>query len=92
MSSATAEARAVVGDIVVDAACVYQYRTATWATLYEQNANGWQCISNEWKATDHRSVDMSRECRRNYGASAYADYLDFNNPYSWRCFIDSANF
>ncbi|CDQ42260.1 hypothetical protein BN1047_00110 [Mycolicibacterium neoaurum] len=77
----------MLGGINVNVACTYQYKVPGYGTILrsQNNVYGWRCGSSVWSASDVRGVDMARECRRVFG-NAYADFLNFKDPYSWRCF------
>jgi hypothetical protein len=67
------------------AACSDQW-PGTSLVLTANNVYGWKCRAYTSAGWADLSIDVNRECRREYGSRAYAGYLDYNNPYSWRCF------
>ncbi|WHT16622.1 hypothetical protein N8J89_26220 [Crossiella sp. CA-258035] len=57
------------------------------STLIAHNVYGWRCtigVSGEL-----HGIDMHHACRTLYGRSdTWAEFGDFNDPYSWRCFVE----
>ena len=50
--------------------------------LKQWNVYGWRCTGGLWSFT----IDMNRACRYTYNkSSSTAYYLDYSNPYTWRC-------
>ena len=49
--------------------------------LRQWNAYGWKCNTGLYDL----NIDVNRACRWTYGPRSSAYYLDWNNPYSWRC-------
>lgn len=83
--AAPASAATNLGGLSVAQACAHQRGTSE-TVLVENNATGWRChYFGGWNYIN-QSVNLSAECARVHGAGAYAAYLDYNNPYSWRCF------
>ena len=79
-----AQAATNLGGLSVQAACSNQW-PGTNAVLVANNVYGWKCRTYWSGGPVNYNVDLNRECRRAYGSGAYASYLDYNNPYSWRC-------
>lgn len=54
------------------------------------NVYKWRCSYRWYNAgipyTYTVGMDMNRACRWTYGGNAYAGYLNYNDPYSWRCY------
>jgi hypothetical protein len=76
---------AIVSGVSMEAACDNQRGTATYATLVANNAVGWRCRLNLGGTSSYWHIDVNQECRRVHGGSAWATYLNYNDPYSWRC-------
>ncbi len=58
------------------------------ALLVEHNAYGWRCHRS---TNDLRGINMDEACKWQYPAyrdRVRATYRDFNNPYSWYCFVN----
>lgn len=81
-----AQAATNLGGVSVEAACDNQRGAATTARLVANNVYGWRCALYLGGTTGYYSVDISRECRRVHGSSAYAGYITYSDPYSWRCY------
>lgn len=85
--AAPAVAATRVSGISVQSACNHQYGSGTTAELFGKTAINWDCLYMSGRYVMGRlSVDLSRECRRIYGSSAYAAYTNYWNPYSWGCY------
>jgi len=84
MATPNAQAATDRGGLSVAQACYYQYG---WDdTTHGNTAVSWRCIFRGSNGAILYSVDLNKECVREYGAGAVAKYLDYNNPYSWRCY------
>lgn len=60
----------------------------TKATLVHHNVYGWRCYKHEGQGL-WAGLNVTLACRKQYKRDdndAYAQYLDFNNPYSWVCY------
>jgi hypothetical protein len=76
-----------LGGISVWNACVYQWGMPTETVIDPYNVMGWKCRYQPTNGSNvYRGVNLSKECVRTYGARAYADYTNFNDPFSWRCY------
>jgi hypothetical protein len=53
----------------------------TWVVLRSNNVYGWRCFTGLYDL----NVDVTQACRAEYGSGSSAYYLDFGNPYTWRC-------
>jgi hypothetical protein len=53
----------------------------TYVVLKQWNVYGWRCSTGWWEF----NIDMNRACRYTYGPASSAYFLDYSNPYSWRC-------
>lgn len=83
--SAMHERSQILGGVSIDRACYYQNGPGYSVVLVSNNVTGWRCrYHGGWNFVD-MSVNLNQECRREYGNGAYATYLNFYNPYSWRC-------
>lgn len=75
------------GSVSMYDACRTQYEGAYDHNVYVDPSNwtvfGWRCQLNHLPGSV--SLDVSRECKREYGSRAVAKYEDYNNPYSWYC-------
>jgi hypothetical protein len=89
--SAPAHASSILGGVSVAGACSNQLfiaPSATRAVLIAYNTSGWRCryvgavisVTYTWY-----NINLNQECSVEYGAGAFARYLNFNDPYSWRC-------
>lgn len=83
-SSASAATR--LGGVSVQQACNAQY-PGTTAVVVANNVYGWRC-KTYWSGGPvyYTGIDLSRQCRAQYGSRAYANYTNYNNPYSWGCY------
>ena len=80
--------------VSVQSACNYQitdrYTTAQVlikpTTVYSWRCVGIAFLSRPELGNGAFQVDLSRECRRVWGSTAYASYTNFFNPYSWGCY------
>ena len=80
-----AHASTMLGGVNVDRACAWQHGTG--ADLVAWNVYGWRCIYHgAYITVNWGGVNLNQECASEYGSTAYARYLDYNNPYSWRCY------
>jgi hypothetical protein len=75
-----------LGGVSVWNACVHQNGTPSDVVLVANNVHGWRCFYNGGWNGVYMSVNLSQECKRVHGSSAYANYTNYNNPYSWRCY------
>lgn len=77
---------AELGGVSVQGACNNQY-PGTTAVVVANNVYGWRCRTY-WSGgqVDYSGIDLSRQCRAQYGSGASANYLNYNDPYSWRCY------
>ena len=80
-----AHAATDLGGVSVWNACVYQHGTPSYVVLVSSNVLGWRCQYHGGAVSTYEGVNLTQECKRVHGGSAYAAYLDYNNPYSWRC-------
>jgi hypothetical protein len=53
----------------------------TWVVLRSNNVYGWRCYTGLYDL----GIDVNQVCRAEYGSGSSAYYLDFYNPYTWRC-------
>jgi hypothetical protein len=81
-----AQAATNLGGVSVEAACDNQRGAATTARLMRHDVHGWFCALYIGGGVHYYDVNLSQECRRVHGSSAYAAYLNYNDPYSWRCY------
>lgn len=59
----------------------------TKATLVHHNVYGWRCYKHQGQGL-WAGLSVTQACKKKYGFDdAYAQYLDFNNPYSWVCYV-----
>jgi hypothetical protein len=87
-TSVPAQAATSLGGVSVLGACNNQLFTNSVA-LIASNVSGWRCryqgatfsVIYYWY-----NINLNQECAREYGAGAYAGYLNYYDPYSWRCF------
>jgi hypothetical protein len=83
----TASAHAVeLGGVSIQGACNAQF-PGTTADVVQNNVYGWRC-KTYWSGGPvyYSGIDLSRQCRAQYGSSASANYTNYNDPYSWRCY------
>ncbi len=77
-----------LGGVSVQAACDNQYGPGSTATVLQWNVMGWRCVFHGgWNAYTP-GVDLTKQCKREYKryTGVYANYTNFNNPYSWGCY------
>ncbi|HXA61949.1 MAG TPA: hypothetical protein VNW94_22605 [Streptosporangiaceae bacterium] len=53
----------------------------TWVVLRSYNAYGWRCFNGIYD----QFISVNDACRAEYGNGSSSYYLDYWNPYSWRC-------
>ena len=88
MSSAEQELTGL-GGIDLDAQCRRRHGSSAFAVLLQPvispgAAYAWRCFAGGV----YNDIDMQLFCRWQYGnASAFAAYGDFNNAYSWSCYL-----
>ena len=81
-----AHAATDLGGVSVYNACVYQNGTPSSVVNVTGDVMGWRCrYFGGWNYVD-LGVDLSKECRRVHGSTAYAGYTNFSNPNSWHCY------
>lgn len=87
LEASPASASTRLGGVSVEAECQFAY--GYHAYIASWSAFGWRCnpVPNNpyYKGLD-KSVDMNQACRIEYGGSAFAEYSDAGNPYSWSCY------
>ena len=84
---AQAAAKRVVGSVSVQQACRNQF-TRTDAVTVNNTVYGWRCrfYGTNGNPIYISGIDLNKQCRVQYGSTATAGFLDYNNPYSWRCY------
>ena len=88
MSSADQELTGL-GGIDLDAQCRRRHGSSAFAVLLQPvispgAAYAWRCLANGV----YNDIDMQLFCRWQYSnASAFGAYGDFNNAYSWSCYL-----
>jgi hypothetical protein len=82
-----ASASTYLGGVSIWNACVYQHGTPSDVALVSNDVYGWRCHYNGGWNGIYMGVSVGQECKRTHGSSAYAEYADFNNPYSWGCYV-----
>jgi hypothetical protein len=60
--------------------CNYQ-APGTTLVLRANNVYGWKCYTGLYDL----SISIDAACRYTYGSGSSAYYLNFWDPYSWRC-------
>lgn len=74
-----------LGGLSVQTAC-NAYKPGSTARVAVNNVTGWRC-SKAWTADMQVGTYlMSFACLQKYGGKVRADYENYNNPYSWRCY------
>lgn len=85
--STPAEAATILSGVSMKDACKDQWIAPTGVALISNSVMGWCCILTDSAGGQHyMGIDVKRECQRVHGGAAYAGYLNFNDPYSWRCY------
>jgi hypothetical protein len=78
-----------LGGLNLDAQCRRRHGSSAFAVLLQPvispgAAYAWRCFANGV----YNDIDMQLFCRWQYNnASAFAAYGDFNNAYSWSCYL-----
>jgi hypothetical protein len=87
LSTAPAHASTMLGGVSVAAACTNQL-IGNAAVVVANNVYGWRCRYNGGviSVTYSWGPDLNRQCAVQYGSGAYSGYLNYNDPYSWRCY------
>lgn len=52
------------------------------STLTQYNAYGWVCVGYNGV---YYGMDLNNACQTQYGSGWWAQYRNFNDPYSWEC-------
>lgn len=87
IQSASAATRVkVIDKTFMYTACERQQGTPSYVSLVSNNVMGWRCTYDGGWNRIYKSIDLTKECRRLFGASAYANYTNFNDPNSWGCY------
>ena len=87
--SPAANAATRLGGLSVEQVCQFDYGFHAYVAYW--SAYGWRCnpVPNNpyYKGLD-RNADMNKACRLGYpgSPSAWANFSDVNNPYSWSCY------
>jgi hypothetical protein len=83
-AASPAHAGVYLGGVDMQGACNNQYpgMGLRAVVLDQRNAYSWVCTS-PWGY--RQGIDVTRQCRVQYGWSAYAGLWDSRNPYSWFC-------
>jgi hypothetical protein len=87
LSASEAHASTMLGGVSVANGCIYQL-IGNAAVVVANNVYGWRCAYHGAviNVTYSWGPSLNQECAREYGSGAFAGYLDYNNPYSWRCY------
>ncbi|MEU0884075.1 hypothetical protein ABZ345_36235 [Lentzea sp. NPDC005914] len=86
LTAAPAQAATELGGVDMQRGCGSNY----WhAEVYYPNQHvfGWRCThvySSGYVGV--ADIDVNAVCASQYGTGAYSGYLDYYNPYSWRCY------
>lgn len=67
----------------LDAYCRQTYGSTAFSALTQNTAYGWTCR----KSGADYPMDLSAACQQQHTNGYAADYLDYNNPYSWYCVL-----
>lgn len=79
VGTATSASAATAGINMVD---VCHYEVSSLATpIHGSTAPSWLCHVG---ATNY-GINLDLWCQYKYNPNAYANYTNFNDPYSWRC-------
>jgi hypothetical protein len=85
-----AHAATTLGGLNLAAFCRYVTsggNVTSWVWIQNpQNVYQWRCSYLDSKGLQTKGMDLNFACRWSYGPGSYAGYLNFNNPYSWRCY------
>lgn len=86
-----------LGGLDLKATCYRVYggdKKWTYAELQGKTAGDWRCFRGfqaaPWlgpKWSGPYKMDLNEACRYKHGKRSYAKAKDWNNPYSWRCYI-----
>jgi hypothetical protein len=85
LSAVPAHAATRLGGVSMAAACQNQWPGSEVA-LIANNAVSWKCRFWSSLGPVYYGIDTSKQCRVQYGSSAYAAYSNYNDPYSWSCY------
>ena len=87
--SSTEQALTGLGGIDLDSQCRRRHGGSAFAILLQPvvspgAAYAWRCYANGF----YNDIDMTLFCRWQYNnGNAFAAYGDFNNAYSWSCYL-----
>lgn len=85
--TATAPAHAarppqLLGSVSIQGACDNQIAPGLTAKPVYWNVYGWRCVLGRYSY----GISVNQQCAAQHGSGAYAGYVDYGNPYSWRCY------
>ena len=76
-----------LGGVSMYAACNDQH-PGTTLVLVENTVSGWKCRTSWSGGVVDYGIDVEKRCKRQYGRNAAkAAYDDYNDPYSWYCYV-----
>jgi hypothetical protein len=89
MIAGPAYAATRLGGIDMQAACNNQYPgQGRLARVLTNNVYGWKCVTGSVPVAPG-DISTWQQCQVQYGANrgVYSKYADYNNPYSWSCYV-----
>ena len=76
---------ATLGGVNLTPWCKSKFGSNFKAKLIGKTAGDWTC---EQSSGNRRPISVKSACQKQYGKRAYkAQALDWNDPYSWKCFL-----
>jgi hypothetical protein len=84
-----AHAATAKGGVSMWSACENQYGKGWESYIKDWNAYGWRCgfrpYPNVLEKAD-RSINVNKQCAKQYGAGAWGEPTNKKDPYSWVCY------
>lgn len=86
--AAPAHAATRLGGVSMYNACQRQWPGSNVALIAPYNVMDWKCAFNGSLGASFMGINVNLQCKQQYNNSnAYAAYSDFNNAYSWSCYV-----
>jgi hypothetical protein len=75
----------VLGPVDVAEYCEAKYGPRAKAIHPSPGAYGWRCWVSVNGVLESHELDFDEACSLSYDSPAYADLLNFDDPYGWAC-------